>query len=302
MRRALAHVLLLALLAIPVARVAQEPVSTDLNRLFAAARRAGLQEADLLPVLDTLGQLQAQSLPTGRYVEKALECMAKGCAPAVLAERAKSVAGQTQSAGRLVRELEDAGLKGGAVPGGDNPVEDLADTLQTAPLTAADLAEIRKALKTDQFQRVLAGADAFAHLGRQRVEAPAAFQLLSAAPAKLPDRDLRFLPRAFCMGRRAGLQDAEIQKALVRGMAKGASPYDLMQEWAQEAGYRGPGCGPGPGRGHGRGQGQGQGMGSGQGAGQGSGQGWRGGSGSPQGPGGSGGSGSGSGGRGRGGR
>lgn len=298
MRRALAHALFLTLLAIPLAWAAREPASADLTRLFGAARRAGLQEADLLPVLDTLGQLQAQSLPTGRYVEKTLECMAKRCTAETLAARAKSVAEQTRSAARLLRELEATGLKQVADAAGQNPVEDLADTLQTAPLTAEELAEIRKALKTDQLPRVLAGADAFAHLGRQRVDVAAAFQLLSAAPAKLPDRDLRFLPRAFCMGRRAGLSDADVQQALARGMAKGTSPYDLMQEWAQEAGYRGPGCGMGQGRGHGRGQGAG--VGSGQGSG--SGQGWRGGSGSPQGPGGPGSGGSGSGGRGRGGR
>jgi hypothetical protein len=270
--------LLCAVLPLPSAA---QGVPSGKERILAAAQRSGMPEPAIAPALAGLDRLQAEGLPTARYVDRMVECAAKGAPPERLKGRAERLARGTESAGRLVEGLRSEGLKDRSDAYEWSAVEDLADTLDTGSILPADLSALRRALKTDLIPRVLAGAEALAHLRSLRVEDAAVMKLLETAPAALSGGEIRRLPSAFFVGRRCGKTDPEILQALSRQMALGEAPSKLVDQWASESGLRCPGAGRGRGPGGGKGMGPGHGQGPGPG-GQGRGRGGRG----PGGPGG----------------
>ena len=193
---------------------------------------------------------------------------------------------ETADARALVDGLKAQGMTESGADYEWSAIEDLADTLDTGEITAADLTAVRKALKSDQLSRVLSGAEALAHLRAMRVGDKSALMVLQSVPGSLPNSEIRRIPSAFFVGRRCGMADADVLQAMVRQVSSGALPSALMRQWATDAGLRGPGAGRGWVWGRGRSDG-----GSGEGSGSGSGQGGQGG----QGGGGQGGSGGGGG-------
>ncbi|MGC8723774.1 MAG: hypothetical protein ACP5VF_07860 [Acidobacteriota bacterium] len=279
----------LALLVIVGTAAAAGPEAPGgLSRLEAAAQRSHLDESALMPVLSGLDQLQQEGLPTARYVDRMVECLSKGAPPERIKMRASFLLEETRTARVLVDGLKAQGLKGGGVSEGWSPVEEMADALTLGPITPEDLTHLAGELKTDRLERVLAGAHSLAHLRAIGLSSTSAHGLLAAMPGNLPDEELLRLPWTILVGRRCGMQNDEILKAIAQAAAKGKAPSDLARGWARDAGLRGPGMGGGMGRGPG---GPGRGMGSGPAVGPG-GPGQRGGpggAGGPQGPGGSGG-------------
>jgi hypothetical protein len=261
MRRPVVLLALMGLLSVAAAASDGGDASAGLNRLTAAASRSGLTETDLAPVLAGLDQLQQEGLPTGRYVARMVECVAKGAPGESLRTRARLMVEGTRAARLLVAGLEAQGLKEDGRPGGWSPVEELADTLETGPVTPADLSALVRELKADRLDRVLAGAESLAHLQAIGISNRQAHELLSAMPAALPDGELVRLPWVVLVGRRCGMADADVLQALYRSAGTGTHPTALAREWARAAGLRGPGMGRGPGWGSqdpgGRGRGQG---------------------------------------------
>lgn len=253
---------------------AQQPTSspTPMGRILTAAQRASTPEQALIPVLSGLDRLQSSDLPTERYVERMVECISKGAPGERLRARSEGLVEETGAARVLVDGLRSQGLSESEADYEWSAIEDLADTLDTGEITGADLAAVRKALKSNSLPRVLSGAEALAHLRAMRVGDKPALMVMQAVPNTLPNSEIRRIPSAFFVGRRCGMADADVLQALVRQVSTGALPSALMRQWATDAGLRGPG--PGGGRGHGWGRGQGgsrDGSGGGPGAGQGGG-------------------------------
>lgn len=250
-------------------RAQQAPASpTPMGRILAAAQRVSTPEQALIPVLAGLDRLEASGLPTERYVERMVECISKGAPGERLKARSEGFVEETGAARVLVDGLKAQGLTETGADYEWSAIEDLADTLDTGEITAADLSSVRKALKSDLLPRVLSGAEALAHLRALRVGDKPALMLLQSVPGTLPNPEIRRIPSAFFVGRRCGMADADVLQALVRQVSSGALPSVLMRQWAADAGLRGPGAG----RGYGWGRGKG-GAGDGSGAGPGSGQG-----------------------------
>ncbi len=245
-----------SLLALAAAAQAPESSPTPMGRILAASQRASTPEQALIPVLAGLDQLDAAKLPTDRYTERMVECISKGAPADRLKARSEQMAQETAAARVLVDGLKAQGLKEAGADYEWSAVEDLADTLDTGEITGADLASVQKAVRSDQLPRVLAGAEALAHLRVMRVGDKSALMLLQSVPAGLSNAEIRRLPAAFFVGRRCGMADADVLQALVRQVAAGAQPSALMRQWAADAGLRGPGAG-GAGRGWGWGRGQG---------------------------------------------
>jgi hypothetical protein len=284
----LASILALAAVALGAQQAPVPP--SPMGRILAAAQRASTPEQALIPVLSGLDRLESSGLPTERYVQRMVECISKGAPGERLKTRSESFVEETGAARILVDGLKTQGLVDSGTDYEWSAVEDLADTLETGEITNADLAAVRKALKTDSLSRLLSGAEALAHLRSMHVGDKPALMVIQAVPGTLPNSEIRRIPSAFFVGRRCGMADADVLQALVRQVSTGALPSALMRQWAADAGLRGPGVGGGRGHGWGRGQG---GPGDGSGGGPGSGQGG-------QGRGGQGREGGGSGGRGRG--
>lgn len=259
MRRPMVLLALMGLLA--AAPAAGMDVSSELNRLTAAASRSGMTDADLAPVLAGLDQLQQEGLPTGRYVARMVECVAKGAPGGSLRERVQRLVEGTRAARVLVAGLEAQGLKPGVRSEGWSPVEELADTLETGPVTPADLSALAREMRTDRLDRVLAGAESLAHLQAIGISNKKAHDLLAAMPANLPEGELIRLPWVVLVGRRCGMADADVLQALFRSAGTGVLPTALAKGWARQAGLRGPGMGRGMGWGPGGPGGSGQGRG-----------------------------------------
>jgi hypothetical protein len=269
-----------------VGTAAAEPaVPGGLSRLEAAAQRSHLDESALMPVLAGLDQLQQEGLPTARYVDRMVECLSKGAPPERVKMRVSFLLEETRTARLLVESLKAQGLRGGGVLEGWSPVEEMADALALGPIKPEDLTQLAGELKTDRLERVLAGVHSLAHLRAIGLSSASAHGLLAAMPGGLPDEELLRLPWAILVGRRCGMQNDEILKAIAQAAAKGEAPSDLARGWAREAGLRGPGMG----RGMGWGAGQGFGPGSSGGPGGPEQHGGPGGAGGPRGPGGPGG-------------
>lgn len=261
-------------------RAQQAPASpTPMGRILAAAQRVSTPEQALIPVLSGLDRLEASGLPTERYVGRMVECISKGAPGERLKVRAEGLVEETGAARVLVDGLKAQGLTDSGTGYEWSAIEDLADTLDTGEITAADLSSVRTALKSDLLPRVLSGAEALAHLRTLRVGDKSALMILRTIPSTLSTSEIRRIPSAFFVGRRCGMADADVLQALVRQVSSGALPSALMRQWATDAGLRGPGAGRGYGWGRNRGA-SGDGSGAGPGAGSGSGQGGEGGQGS----------------------
>jgi hypothetical protein len=260
----LALVALFGLAAVAV-RGQQAPASSSpMGRILAAAQRASTPEQALIPVLSGLDRLESTGLPTERYVERMVECLSKGAPGERLKGRSEGLVEETGAARILVDGLKAQGLTESGTDYEWSAIEDLADTLETGEVNEADLSAVRKALKSDSLARVLAGAEALAHLRTMRVGDKPALMVLQAAPKDLPNTEVRRIPSAFFVGRRCGMADSDVLQALVRQMSSGVLPSALMHQWAADAGLRGPGAGRGWGGGR-QGSGNGPGQGSGQG-------------------------------------
>ena len=284
--RTIALLAILVMLSPAPAAAAEPEAASALSRLTAAAERSQLGETSLMPVLAGLDQLQQEGLPTGRYVDRMVECLSKGAPADRVKTRASALLEETRTARVLVDGLKAQGLKGDEGSEGRSPVEELAGALEAGPLTPEDLAELAGELKTDRISRVLAGAHSLARLRAIGLSSAAAHGLLEAMRAKQPEEELLRLPWTILVGRRCGMDDAHILKAIAKAAAKGKAPSDLARGWASDAGLRGPGMGHGWGPG---GAGQGVGPGSSGGPGGPGQRGGPGGAGARQGPGGSGG-------------
>jgi hypothetical protein len=241
--------LLLAMIqvATPRAQTAEVP-QTGLGRILAAARRASTPEPVLIPALSSLEKLEADGLPTERFVERMVECISKGASAERLRIRAEGAVEDTRAARILVDGMKARGLKDSPSGYEWSAVEDLADTLETGEVSSSDMEAVQKALRTDLLSRVLAGGEALAHLRAMKVGDKAGLMVLGAAPVSLADQEIRRIPSAFFVGRRCGMADADVLQALVRQVGAGALPSALMRQWAEEAGLRGPGRGQGWGR------------------------------------------------------
>jgi hypothetical protein len=266
----LAFIVTLAVIAPRAQQATATP--TPMGRILAAAQRASTSEQAIIPVLSGLDRLESSGLPTERYAERMVECISKGAPGERLKARSEGFVEETGAARVLVDGLKAQGLSESEADYEWSAIEDLADTLDTGEITSADLASVRKALKSNSLSRVLSGAEALAHLRAMRVGDKPALMVIQAVPNTLSNSEIRRIPSAFFVGRRCGMADADVLQALVRQVSTGALPSALMRQWATDAGLRGPGPGGGRGQGWGRGQGGPRdGSGGGAGAGQGGG-------------------------------
>ncbi len=253
MKRTMVFILILGLAATTL--YAQRRADTDLGRLLAAAERSGMPEASLVPVLSGLDQLQQEKLPTQRYVSRMVECLAKRAPSAFLETLSARLVEETRAARLLVDGLKAKGLKDDGAAYHWSATEELADTLETGPISPGDLNALVRELRTDRLPRVLAGAESLAHLRALGLRDRDAHGLLAAMPADLPDSEILKLPYVFLMGRRCGVADADVMRSLLRYAPTGVAPSSLAVKWARQAGLGGPGLRNGPAWGHGVGPG-----------------------------------------------
>lgn len=248
------------------AEVAQRP--TGAERLRAVAQRVGLPEEALAPALASFSRLEGDRLPTGRFVDRMVECIAKRATPEAVRTRAEKLERDIRAARDILDQAYALGLpRPSPAPDLPDGVEDLSDALQSYPLTATDLLRVMGYLKADALPRTLAGADATAHLRRMGLEEGLLRKLLASVKPTLPDVELRAFPSALFTGRRCGKGDADIVSSLLRHMASGGTPSGLAKEWAESPSFRGkmpqnPNWSPGSGEGRGPGPGAGRGDGS----------------------------------------
>ncbi len=253
MKRVFVFLLILGLAA--TAPFAQRDEGTDLGRLLAAAERSNLPEASLVPVLSGLDRLQQENLPTRRYVARMVECLAKRAPSPFLEKLSVRLVEETRAARLLVDGLKAKGLKDNGAAYHWSATEELADTLDTGPVSPQDLNALARELKTDRLPRVLAGAESLAHLRALGLRDRDAHGLLAAMPRDLPDAEILKLPYVFLVGRRCGVGDADVMRMLLRTAPKGEAPSALARRWARQAGLGGPGLRNGPAWGHGAGPG-----------------------------------------------
>lgn len=259
--------------------------ATSADPLRAVAQRTGLPEEALAPVLASLARLEADRLPTERFVNRMVECIAKKATPEIVRTRAEKLERDIRQAKALLEQASSKGLPyPPTAPAEPDPVDEVADALQSSPLTALDLIRVMGYLKTDGLPRILAGADATAHLRRMGLEEGLIRKLLAASKPSLPDAELRSFPAALFTGRRCGKEDADIVSSLLRRMGSGGKPSELAKEWSASPSFRGgmpqnPNWSPGSGEGRSPRGGQGDGTRGNQGnqGGRGSGTGRRGG-------------------------
>jgi hypothetical protein len=252
------------------------PSSSTTERIRATAKRSSLPEEALAPVLAGLARLEGEGLPTERFADRMVECIAKRAQAGAIQSRAQRIEQDTRSARTLLRTAQSEGLVPPSPPAEEKGfIEDLADALQSSPLAPQDLGEVRRLLKSDAIPRILAGADSLAHLRRMGLEEPLIRKILAACPPPLPDEELRTFPSTLFTGRRCGMKDTGITADIVKHLAGGGKPTELTQKWSQSPAFRkgrsrnpdwspGSGQGPGPGGGQG-GRGQGRGRGGGRG-------------------------------------
>lgn len=230
------------------------PSAAGLDRIRTAAARKGVPESTIAPLLSRVNRLASEGLPTGRFIDVMVEGISKGASPQALTERADSLDAALVNAQRSLGQVEGRGMKDDFTGSGRNPIEDLSESIE-AGLKNGDLEEVKANLQTESLSRLLAGADALAHLRAARFPAPAAERLLKAVSARTPDSEIRLLTLAVLSGRKQGLSDDAIAATMGRQMKGGMVPSAVAGTWGMKEGKDGAM--------QGMGQGQAKGMGSG---------------------------------------
>ena len=234
------------------------PPVSGVDRIRAAAVRVGLSSDQIAPALAGLSRLEADGLPTGRYTDRIVEFIAKRGGPEMLAARSRKLEQETRSAKEILADPSVSELSSpDQAPSGWDPIEDLADALQSSPMSPEDLLDVGKNLNSESLPRILAGADALAHVRRMGLEDELARRLLSSA-RQLAEAEIRAFPSALFTGRRCGMEDGEIVQEVIKQVEKGKTPSEIAKKWSQSPSYRGrgnrnPNCTPGSGEGNGPG-------------------------------------------------
>ncbi len=218
----------LAWAAVPAA---QETGSAAANwqRIFAAAQRRGVSEEQLLPLLKRMDRLATQGLPTDWFTDQVVEGLAKGVAVSLVLDRAAVLEDRLLTSRTWIEDLKARGVDGTKAVEGRTAVEDLAESLVTAPLQRSDLDLLQSWINTRSLPRLLAAADALSHMRQMNVAEGTVERLFRSLPESVSDVEVRYLNSALAAGRRRGLSDDQVAAELVSQVRKGGRPSEFTR-------------------------------------------------------------------------
>jgi hypothetical protein len=229
MMRPLVLGLALAWAACPAAHESGSPAAANWQRIFSAAQRRGVAEDQLLPLLKQVDRLTTQGLPTDWFTDQVVEGLAKGVSVPLVLERASLLEDHLATSRTWIEDLKSRGVDGARTVDGRTAVEDLAESLVTAPIQRADLDRIQSWMNTRSLPRLLAAADALSHLRQMNVPEGTVERLFRSLPETLSDAEVRFLNTAVSAGRRRGMSDDQVAADLASQVKKGGRPSEFTR-------------------------------------------------------------------------
>src|SRR5262245_51053957 len=172
----------------------------------------GVSAAELIRLLDVVGETKRHGLPPNPVADKIKEGLAKGVPPERIGSVASRVAGDLASARDVVRRAEQAGVRVEAPAERDRAVEAVADVLGKGvpPNDVESLAHrIGGSSRAATIARLQAGTQATGDLVSMGVSPRAASDTVGAALAQgMNQRDIERLPERLAQELRRG-QTAE---------------------------------------------------------------------------------------------
>ncbi|MFZ5985084.1 MAG: hypothetical protein ACOYXN_12055 [Acidobacteriota bacterium] len=227
--RPFALCLTLAWAAVPWAHETGNAAAANWQRIFAAAQRRGVAEDQLLPLLKRVDRLTTQGLPTDWFTDQVVEGLAKGVAVPLVLDRAAVLEDRLVTSRAWIEDLKGRGVDGTRAVEGRTAVEDLAESLVTAPLQRSDLDLLQSWMNTRSLSRLLAAADALSHLRQMNVAEGTVERLFRSLPDTLSDAEVRYLNTALSAGRRRGLNDDQVAADLASQVKKGGRPSEFTR-------------------------------------------------------------------------
>ncbi|MEW6757624.1 MAG: hypothetical protein AB1347_05330 [Acidobacteriota bacterium] len=227
--RPVALCLALVWAAAPAAHETGSAAAANWQRIFAAAQRRSVAEAQLLPLLKRVDRLTTQGLPTDWFTDQVVEGLAKGVAVPLVLDRAAVLEDRLVTSRSWIEDLKGRGVDGTRAAEGRTAVEDLAESLVTAPLQRSDLDLLQSWMNTRSLPRLLAAADALSHLRQMNVAEGTVERLFRSLPDTLSDAEVRYLNMALAAGRRRGLSDDQVAADLASQVRKGGRPSEFTR-------------------------------------------------------------------------